>query len=150
MKNKFSLVFPLIILIFSLLITLKSCGNRDDTVSCFPSRSISVVLNLNLPAYFDLQTVGGWIYVDEQSSGTRGLIVVRTTNGFKVYDRNAPHLCPDSETTLSVQSNIKVVCPKDGAEWILLTGQPTSIANVPPKTYLYSYNTSNNVLTIYN
>ena len=149
MKNRLSLLWPLILLVFSFLFIFKSCGNRDDTVSCFPETGISVVLNLNLPAYFALQTVGGWMYIDEQSSGTRGLIVVRTTNGFKVYDRNAPHICPDTNTTLEVQGNIKIVCPKDGAEWILLTGQPTKVSGLAPKTYLYTYDSSNNILSIY-
>ena len=149
MKKKFPLIFLLIFLIFSALITVKSCGNREDTVSCFPETRINVIINLNLPAYFDLQTVGGWMYINEQESGTRGLIVTRTTNGFKIYDRNAPHTCPDNNTTLIVENNIKITCPKDGAEWILITGQPTKISNLAPKTYQYDYNGSANILTVY-
>jgi nitrite reductase/ring-hydroxylating ferredoxin subunit len=118
-------------------------------VSCFPESPINVVLNLNLPTYYPLQNVGGWIYVDEQSSGTRGLIVVRTTNGFKIYDRNAPHLCPDNNTTLSVENNIKIVCPKDQAEWILITGEPTNVAKIPPKTYRYSFDAATGILSIF-
>ena len=149
MKKKFPLIFLLIFLISSALITVKSCGNREDTVSCFPEIRINVIINLNLPAYFDLQTVGGWMYINEQESGTRGLIVTRTTNGFKIYDRNAPHTCPDNNTTLIVENNIKITCPKDGAEWILITGQPTKISNLAPKTYQYDYNGSANILTVY-
>ena len=149
MKRYFLAFLSSIILIFSLL-NMNSCGERQETVNCFPQVPINVVLNLNLPTYFALQNVGGWIYVDEQNSGTRGLIVVRTTNGFKIYDRNAPHLCPDQNTTLSVENNIKVICPKDGAEWILLTGQPTAIAQVPPKTYHYNYDAGSNILNIFN
>ncbi|MBW8358348.1 MAG: hypothetical protein K0M63_00945 [Weeksellaceae bacterium] len=149
MKNTAKIILPMFILIFSTL-NLNSCGRSVETVSCFPDTNINVVLNLNLPAYQNLQNVGGWIYINEQSPGTRGLIAVRTTNGFKVYDRNAPHLCPDSNTTLTVIDNIKIRCTKDGAEWILYTGEPVQIAQVPPKTYQYSYNAGNNVLSIYN
>ncbi|MGC4128842.1 MAG: hypothetical protein QM564_04620 [Bergeyella sp.] len=148
MKNKLFQGLFLIFLIFSIL-SFNSCSERNETVSCFPDSYINVTLNLNLPAYYELQNVGGWKYIDEQSSGTRGLIVVRTNGGFKVYDRNAPHLCPADDTTLSVESDIKITCPKDGAEWILLTGQPTKIASIAPKTYSYSYNSANNTLTIY-
>ena len=85
-----------ILLVFSLLSLVISCESRADTVSCFPSQIINVQLNLNLPAYaIDLNTKG-WIYINEQQSGTRGLILVKTGTGFKVYDRNAPHLCPDT------------------------------------------------------
>lgn len=150
MKNKSFRIAFFYVLIFSILTTTSSCSERNETVNCFPNVSVSVIVNLNLPAYFNLQTVGGWIYLDEQSSGTRGLIVVRTTTGFKIYDRNAPHICPSSDTTLNVVNNIKIVCSKDNAEWILLTGQPTAVANIPPKTYPYSYNQNSNILTIYN
>ena len=149
MKQAGSLIATVFILVFSAL-NLNSCGRSTETVSCFPDTQINVLLNLNLPAYQNLQNVGGWIYVNEQSPGTRGLIVVRTTTGFKVYDRNAPHLCPDSNTTLTVTDNIKITCAKDGAEWILYTGEPTQIAQVPPKTYQSNYNAGSNVLTIYN
>lgn len=148
MKRNISNAILLIILTFSVL-NINSCGNREETVSCFPTTPISVILNLNLPAYFTLQNVGGWIYINEQQSGTRGLIVVRTTNGFKVYDRNAPHICPDSNTTLSVENDIKIVCPKDGAEWITITGEPVKISQVPPKTYPYSYDTNTKILSVY-
>ena len=150
MKRKISTSILVICLIISALNITKSCSSREDTVACFPETDINVVLNLNLPAYQDLQTVGGWIYVDEQSSGTRGLIVVRTTTGFKIFDRNAPHLCPDSSTTLSVENGIKIICPKDGAEWILLTGEPIKISQVPPKTYSFSLDNNANILYIQN
>lgn len=139
-----------ILLTISVLNISKSCSSRDDTVNCFPEVNINVVLNLNLPAYQNLQNVGGWIYVDEQSSGTRGLIVVKTTTGFKIYDRNAPHICPDSSTTLIVENSVKITCPKDGAEWILLTGEPIKISQLAPKTYAYTIDNVSNTLFIQN
>ena len=138
-----------ILLVFSLLSLVISCESRAETVSCFPSQIINVQLNLNLPAYaIDLNTKG-WIYINEQQSGTRGLIVVNTGTGFKVYDRNAPHLCPDTNTTLEVQNNIKIVCPKDGAEWILQDGTPRKGSGLPPKSYDYSYKAATGELLIY-
>ncbi len=139
-----------ILLTISVLNISKSCSSRDDTVNCFPEVNINVVLNLNLPAYQNLQNVGGWIYVDEQSSGTRGLIVVKTTTGFKIYDRNAPHICPDSSTTLIVENSVKITCPKDGAEWILLTGEPIKVSQLAPKTYAYTIDNVSNTLFIQN
>ena len=138
-----------ILLVFSLLSLVISCESRAETVSCFPSQIINVQLNLNLPAYaIDLNTKG-WIYINEQQSGTRGLILVKTGTGFKVYDRNAPHLCPDMNTTLIVQDRIKIVCPKDGAEWILQDGTPIKGSGLPPKSYDYSYNAATGELLIY-
>ena len=148
MKRKISVLILSIALIFSAL-NLNSCKEREETVNCFPKVPINVILNLSLPAYFNLQSVGGWIYVNQQESGTRGLIVVKTSTGFSVYDRNAPHICPGNNTTLNVDSNIKIVCPADGAEWILLTGQPTKISPIAPKTYRYNFDSGTNFLTIF-
>jgi|SRR6218665_1378368 len=145
--KKIASLFTLFLIISSLSI-FNSCRERDDTVSCFPDSVISVQLNLSLPQYYVLQNTGGWLYIDEQQSGTRGLIVVKTTSGFKVYDRNAPHLCPDADTTLEVKNGTSVYCPQDGAEWILITGQPSKVAKTAPKTYGYNY--VNNTLSIYN
>lgn len=148
MRRKFLLLHLPITLIFSSLI-INSCSEREETVQCFPRSPINVILKLNLPAYYPLQTVNGWTYVNEQQAGTRGLIVVRTTNGFRVYDRNAPHICPDGNTTLSVENNIKIVCAKDGAEWILITGEPIKTAQIAPKTYRYNYDAVSGILTIF-
>ncbi|MDC8106590.1 MULTISPECIES: hypothetical protein [Chryseobacterium] len=149
MKKTFSILFFSTLLIIS-NISVNSCGSREDTVSCFPNTPINVTLNLNLAAYNNLNYVGGWIYVDEQQSGTRGLIIVRRSdNQFMVFDRNAPHICPDNDTTLEVKDNISIICPKDNAKWILLTGQPSSGTNVPPKTYPYNYNPNTRVLNVY-
>ena len=138
-----------ILLVFSLLSLVISCESRAETVSCFPSQIINVQLNLNLPAYANDLNTKGWIYINEQQSGTRGLILVKTGTDFKVYDRNAPHLCPDTNTTLEVQNNIKIVCPKDGAEWILQDGTPIKGSGLPPKSYEYSYNATTGIISIY-
>jgi len=152
MKTKKIIAFLTLILTFSLLTFNSSCSERNETVNCFPNSAVSVQLNLSLPTYYKLQNVGSWVYVNEVGSGTRGLIVVRVSNGFKVYDRNAPHICPDTDTTLEVKNDTTVFCPKDGSEWILITGQPSnnSVAKIAPKTYPYSFDSNSNILSIYN
>lgn len=136
-----------------LILGMASCGHREETVNCFPEVPVNVSININLPAYHHLWNIGGWMYLDEQASAHRGLIVVRTGNNtFKIYDRNAPHICPNGEqTTLEVRDNIKIICPKDQAEWILITGEPVKIATIPPKTYRnYYYEPSSGILVIRN
>lgn len=152
MKKSFSIISIFILLTFSLL-NINSCSNREDTVSCFPNAPINVTLNLNLAAYNNLNFVGGWIYVDEQQAGTRGLIVVRTADNpasFKVYDRNAPHICPDNNTTLEVKNGTSIICPKDNATWFLIDGTPTTVSNLPPKTYFWNYDAVSKNLNLYN
>ncbi|GGG66832.1 hypothetical protein [Epilithonimonas arachidiradicis] len=152
MKTKKIASLFALFLIISVLSINNSCSERNETVSCFPNSTIAVQLNLTLPLYYKLQTVGSWVYVNEVGAGTRGLIAVRTTSGFKVYDRNAPHICPDTDTTLEVKNDTSIYCPKDGSQWILITGQPTdnSVAKIAPKTYGYSFDANTNILSIYN
>lgn len=140
-----------ILLAFSALKTLNSCSNREETTSCFPNQFISVQLNLSLPSYYPLNNIGGWIYVSEQQSGTRGLIIYRASaTSFKIYDRNAPHICPDNNTTLEVEGGTLVICKKDNAKWFLNSGAPASVSPYPLKQYFYNYNSSTNILNIYN
>lgn len=140
MKIKSIVIFFCIALMLG---SLNSCGSREETVSCFPTQPINVVLNLTLPEYRNKLINDGWMDINEQQSGTRGLILVMIGDilnpKFKVYDKNAPHICPDTNTTLEVKG-FKIVCPKDGAEWILFDGTPLKNARVPPKTYPVSYN----------
>lgn len=149
MKKTFSILSLITLLIFSNL-AIKSCGSTEDTVSCFPNSPINVILTLNsMPLYNSELQNQQWTYVDMDGAGTRGLIVAKTNNGYKAYDRNAPHICPDSDTTLKVEFPY-IVCPKDNAKWILLTGQPTAVASVQPKTYFCDFNQATNTITIYN
>lgn len=144
--RKISILF--LFVLFSVL-SWHSCQREPETAPCFPNSSINVVLNVSLPAYQNLQSVFGWTYVQEQNAGTRGLIVVRTSGGFMVYDRNAPHLCPGEKTTLVVVDGNKIVCPADGSEWMLHTGGPIKGASVPPKMYPYTFDPATNQLRIY-
>lgn len=151
MKPSFLKIIIPILLAFSALKTLNSCSNREETTSCFPDQFISVQLNLSLPSYYPLNNIGGWIYVSEQQSGTRGLIIYRASaTSFKIYDRNAPHICPDTNTTLEVEGGTLVICKKDNAKWFLNSGAPASVSPYPLKQYFYNYNSSTNILNIYN
>lgn len=134
----------LVIAIF--LISILSCNTNDGTVNCVPVTTINVSINPNMPLYSNLNNPGGWVYVDGVTAGSRGLIVVRTASGYKAYDRNAPHICPGEKTSLYVKNDISIVCDADGAEWILLTGQPTKVANRAPRTYRVDLQANGNLL----
>src|SRR5690606_31182204 len=98
-------VILIIILNFSLSV---SCSEDDGQMNCNPEYNIAATINLSLPLYSDLVNPNGWAYVQGEGTGTRGIIVVNTGNGFKAYDRNAPHICPNMESTLEVLDGIKL------------------------------------------
>ncbi len=151
MKTKKNASLFTLFLIISLLSINNSCSERNETVSCFPNSPINAQLDLNLPLYYNLQNPGNWAYVNKIGAGTRGLIVYRKgIKDFLIYDRNAPHLCPDNETTLEVKNGTAIHCPKDGAEWILSTGEPIKVAKINPKFYPYTFDPNTNILSIYN
>ena len=138
----------LVIAIF--LISILSCNTNDGTVNCVPVTTINVSINPNMPLYSNLNNPGGWVYVSTVTAGSKGIIVVNVGgNRYKAYDRNAPHICPGAETTLYVKNDISIVCDADNSEWILLTGQPTKVANRAPRTYQVYVN-ANGTLTITN
>ncbi|MDD3772827.1 MAG: hypothetical protein RBT46_03835 [Weeksellaceae bacterium] len=112
-----------------------SCLDNDGQKSCNPEYLISASINIGLPLYSQLET-RNWTYVDGEGTGTKGIVVVKTNNGYKAYDRNAPHLCPGMNTRLEVVDDMKLYCPEDGAEWILFTGEPILIADRSPRTYI--------------
>lgn len=150
MRQFIRMILNKVLLIGSFILILQSCASDDGTVSCVPLTTISFSINTNLPLYANLNSPGGYVEIPAgPTSGTRGLIVVRTASGYKAYDRNAPHICPDVKTTLYVKDGIKIVCDADNSEWILLTGQPTKVANRAPRTYQVFVN-ANNIIMITN
>lgn len=144
-----SIKLKFLALIISFL-TLSGCREESPLADCFPVSTIHVRLFLNDPLYQNLTLPNGWVYVSEQQSGTKGLIVVNSPQGYRVYDRNAPHLCPEAETTLRVEANSVIVCPKDGAKWNLFTGEPLSGNSIVPKIYRSQFDASNNTLILFN
>ncbi len=150
MKKILSATIIFFFLIFSSLI-ITSCSERDGTSSCFPVQQINAELFINGYANLIKQQ---WDYTKgEAGTGYPGLIIFDSGNGYIVYDRNAPHLCPDTNTTLEVIKDtdgfFKIHCPKDGAKWLLQTGAPqNSQAKGIPKTYPNYL--KNGILYIYN
>ena len=153
MRKVKTLFSPFSLLTISILFTIISCTERDGTVNCFPQQIINAQILLN--GYSKIITQE-WDYTKgEIGTGTRGLIIYKLGDRYIVYDRNAPHLCPDASTTLEVIKDndgfLKIYCPKDGAKWILQNGEPNnSQATGIPKKYPYHFDASINALNIYN
>lgn len=134
MNSIYLRIFNLIVFI-GLISILHSCSDDDGQINCNPEYVVSTSININYPLYSELET-RGWTYVSGEGTGTMGIVVVRQSNGsYKAFDRNAPHICPTGNSQLQVVDDIKLMCPEDGAEWILLTGEPIKIADRAPRLY---------------
>lgn len=134
-----------ILLIFSTLNISNSCSNREEVLNCIPDLQINI--NYLLPNEKNDLAIKSWTYIDRDGAGTRGLIIVKVGGGYTAYDRNAPHICPDVDTSLIVEYPY-IKCPKDGAKWDIF-GQYIDIANKNLVPYTCSYNPNTGEILIY-
>lgn len=127
--------------------TFSSCNRNNQVV---PYVAIDTYLNLNLPAYINLNGISGWAYV---TGGNEGLIVYRQTqNVFMVYDRYCTYNVDGSCGAASVDfTNITISCECDGSQYQLFDG---AVLQGPATTNLHQYRSDydelNNTLHIYN
>lgn len=77
------------------IIFLFSCDKKG--VNPVPEVPVNVFVNLNLPAYQNLNNPGGWAYVN---GGSRGIIVYRNFNTFVALDRHTTYQ-PDSTCAIA-------------------------------------------------
>ena len=79
-------------------------GGLDDSIPenpNYPNTVIDYIINLNSPQFYDLNIIGGYLYLtSDPESTSRGLIVYRISEDeFVAYDRlppNEPDACMDS------------------------------------------------------
>lgn len=108
-----------------LLITINGCEPdlSDDQIPLATFSDIHI--NLNLPAYNNLRTVGGYVYLND--GGNRGLILYhQSTSNFIAYDRNCSYQPNNACATVGMHSStLYMVDDCCGSTFDLATGQPT-------------------------
>ena len=100
--------FSGVVLLAIMLFSGFSCDKRSVNPN-IPRVVINVTINPNTTIFQELNTPGGWIYLEEQPgiyipSGSRGVIVYRMTmTEFKAYERQPPNFpfecCDDNYYT---------------------------------------------------
>ncbi len=130
------------LIIFSSII---SCGDTDQAV---PNVPVDIDLNLNLPIYADLNTVGNHLNI---SGGSLGIVVYRLSiDEFKAFDRhctfNVPGNCRLDVDDTNIQVEDNECC---GSVFSIIDGTVQSgDAFVPLREYQTSF--FNNVVSITN
>ena len=135
-----------IALILLVLSALYACKKNDDAI---PNVAVNEYIDLNLPSYFPLNAVNGWVYYN---AGVKGLIIFRkSTTEFVAIERTCSFDPSTSGAVVEVESNniiaIDSIC---GSRFSLFDG---SIVNGPATRALQQYKTEylvNNRLHIYN
>ncbi len=130
----------LLVGLLCLVILIGACDKQTQNTSQNPVSSVPVNLSFypNDPAFFKVQTIGGWIYVD---GGINGIVLYRLSNEqFLAFERSSTHLPDNAAAKVFVQKdNFTMRDTVSGSEWRLVDG----IVTKGPATWaLRQYGTS--------
>ncbi|MFV8341821.1 hypothetical protein [Flavobacterium sp. XS2P39] len=133
------------ILLFLIIPFFFSCSDNgfDNKNPYLPNYSFTIDINMNLPAYSNLQYPSNAIYYS--GAGVKGIFVFNTGSGYNAFDAACPNQTLSSCSTMSIKG-INVICPCDSKEYSLFTGQGS--LQYPLKQYRVEVN--GNVLRVYN
>lgn len=121
-------------------------GTINNNNPNIPNYPVNLQINLNLPAYSNLQFPSNRIV--DFSQGARGIVVFNTGSGFVAYDLacpNTPFATCTSPMTIPVGS-INATCSCDNTVYSLFTGQSAG-QPYPMKQYRVTQNGTNLVIT---
>ncbi|RNC92525.1 MAG: hypothetical protein ED555_05435 [Allomuricauda sp.] len=112
------------VFIFITLLFTVSCSNDGSNRNPFLQEvGFNFELNLNLPLYSNLNTIGNPVYVGNPSVGTRGAFVMRTgPDTFFAFEASCPNHAPNSCSTMTIEGQ-EVVCSCEDYRYSLFTGQ---------------------------
>ena len=122
-----------------------SCSDSgfDNTNPFVPNYTFTVDINMNLPAYSNLQFASNAIYYP--GVGARGIIVFNTGSGYNAFDAACPNQAISSCSTMTI-NGINALCGCDGEEYSLFSGQGK--LQYPMKQYRVQVNGTS--LRVYN
>ena len=124
---------------------LFSCSDSgfDNTNPFVPNYTFTIDINMNLPAYSNLQYASNAIFYP--GVGARGIIVFNTGSGYNAFDAACPNQAISSCSTMTIKG-INALCGCDNEEYSLFTGQ--SSLQYPMKQYRVQVNGTS--LRVYN
>lgn len=127
-----------------LLIPFLSC-EKNETIDLLPDTDVSVVINLDLPQYIDLQIPSGWVTT---THGIQGIFIQNTgigSNPYKAFELACPN--NDCDETMTFDGSLKFKCSCDDSEYSVLDGSPQTDGNAQfareYQTYLISQSSLN-------
>ncbi len=122
----------------------------DENKNPIPNVYVDIYIDLTDPLYYDLQSVGGYVYI---TGGVNGILIYRSSaDEFSAYDRTCPY-DPDIGRVVVDNTNFNAIdsvgCK---SEFSLLLGGTVSQgpAEFPLKAYNCIYDMNNQTLHIKN
>jgi len=138
----------MLLCIITALLLFTTC-KKDDRLDRVPSVPVNITINIQQPAYINLQTPGGWEYV---LGGDNGIIIYRNApNEFKAFDRQCTWQVDDFNRISVNEDNITATDASCGSTFLIVDGSITEDpAFVSLTEYETSFNPTNSLLTITN
>lgn len=141
---------------FLLLLLFLSCESDPTNRNPYLQEvNFRFELNLNLPLYNRLNTIGNPVLVDNNGVGTRGVFVMRSgLNGsqFVAWEASCPNHTPNNCSTMEIDGQ-NVTCSCENFTYNLFTGQQLDRPDDGNRYYdllFYRATQSGNVVTIFN
>lgn len=99
---------------------LIGCTTDSQNNDLLPFITVNQTIDLNLPAYINLQVPGGWAYAP---GGHKGIVIYNINgNQFKAFERACPHLSLSACSQMVVENNLRIKCVCDDSEFNILNG----------------------------
>lgn len=137
-----------------LLIFLISCDSDSTNRNPFLQEvGFRFDLNLNLPLYSGLNTIGNPVYVGNNGVGTRGAFVIKSgLDTFVAFEASCPNHAPNNCSTMTIDGQ-NVTCSCEDYTYSLFTGQQLDRPDDGNRYYdllFYRATQSGNTITISN
>jgi nitrite reductase/ring-hydroxylating ferredoxin subunit len=136
------------LLLCSCIISINSCTKNQNIV---PYVYVDQYINISLPLYSSLNSIGGWTYIEDV--GSRGIIIYRQSyDQFSAYDRHCTFNADNPCGRATVDStNSYVECACDSSRYQLFDGLVIQgPASYSLKNYQTSFDIVSNQIHIYN
>ncbi|MCD6556294.1 MAG: hypothetical protein J7K64_03790 [Bacteroidales bacterium] len=91
---------------FVLLLNLFLFSSCEENKNPIPTVYVDIYIDLNDPLYYDLQSVGSYVYI---TGGVNGILIYRSSaDEFRAYDRTCPY-DPDIGRVVVDDANLNAV-----------------------------------------
>jgi len=119
-----------------LLFVLLSCSSDSTNRNPYLQEvSFRFELNLNLPLYSNLNTIGNPVYVGNSGVGTRGAFVIKSSlDSYYAFEASCPNHAPNDCSTMAIDGQ-NVVCSCEGYTYSLILGQQWDVPNDGKRYY---------------
>jgi hypothetical protein len=113
-------------LLFSFVLLTTCSGDSVDNPNCrfLLDVPVNIPINLNLPEYQNLNSIGNSIYINDINAGNKGIIVTNAGTSFLAWDASDPNHVP-SNCSAVLGSGLQGTCGcGDGNTYSFVNGQP--------------------------